>query len=95
MQRYTQGEASYVLDEGGLIQVTATYNAPDEDYVSNDDVIQITANGQNLYFSYNEAQAGITLSQLQGLGGNAGWYGTNPPRSSTSRLRCWTIGTTL
>ena len=27
---------------------------------------------------HSEAQAGITLSQLQGLGGNAGWYGTNP-----------------
>ena len=78
MQRYTQGEASYVLDEGGLIKVTATDTAPDEDYVSTDDVIQITANGQNLYFPYSTARDGIKLSQLQGLGGNAGWYGTNP-----------------
>ena len=48
---YVQGEASYVLDEGGLIQVTATDTAPDEDYVSLDDVIQITANGQSLDLS--------------------------------------------
>lgn len=46
MQRYTQGEASYVLDEGGTIVV----QTESEKYVSLDDVIQITANGQNLYF---------------------------------------------
>lgn len=64
MQRYTQGEASYVLDEGGTIVV----QTESEKYVSLDDVIQITANGQNLYFPYSEAKAGIKLSQLQGPG---------------------------
>ena len=74
MQPYVQGEASYVLDEGGTIRVQT-----DSQYVGEDDVIQITANGQNLYFPYSTARDdGIKLSQLQGLGGNAGWYGTNP-----------------
>ena len=73
MQRYTQGEASYVLDEGGTIRVQT-----DSQYVGDDDVIQITAGGQTLYFTYKVASGGISLSQLQGLGGNAGWYGTNP-----------------